>query len=110
MITIASCILFLAFYALYYTSKRVPLSHGLGIEKWMRKNQNPTKILGITLLVTAYLLWISICSFGAGTLLFVIELMTIGSLIIILKPLKIIRGKALIFLFVIVEILEIYYA
>lgn len=110
MITITSSILFLAFYALYYTSKRVPLSYTLSFEKWMQKNQKSTKISGIILLITAYFLWIYTTGLGVGTLLFAIELMTIGSLIILLKPLKFIGIKSLFFLFIIIEFFEIYYA
>lgn len=110
MITIAVCILFLAFYTLYYTSKRVRLSYNIGFEKWMKKNPNPTKIIGITLLATAYVLWISATALGVGSLLFVIALMTIGSLIVILKPLKIIPIQTIIALFAIIGIIEIYYS
>jgi hypothetical protein len=110
MITITSSILFLAFYTLYYTSKRVPLTYNFGFEKWMRKNPTPTKITGITLLVLAYILWLYIASVGSGTLLFIIELMTIGSLIVILKPLKIIAPKSIILLLFVIGFVEMYYS
>ena len=110
MITIAVCILFLAFYTLYYTSKRVRLSYNIGFEKWMQKNPSFTKTIGITLLATAYVLWISATAFGVGSLSFVIALMTIGSLIVILKPLKIIPVQTIIALFAIIGIIEIYYS
>ncbi|MGQ7946838.1 hypothetical protein [Flavobacterium sp. WC2509] len=110
MITIANSILFFAFYTLYYTSKRVPLTYNLGFEKWLQRNPNSTKIIGISLLVTSYLLWVFITAFGVGTLLFVIALMTIGSLIVILKPLQIIPLKTILLLFIIIEFLEIYYS
>ncbi|MES2574192.1 MAG: hypothetical protein V4572_04575 [Bacteroidota bacterium] len=110
MITIAISILFLAFYALYYTSKRVHLSYNLGFENWMKKNPKSTKIIGITLLVVAYLLWICVTAFGVGTLLFFIALMTIASLIVILKPLKITSPKTVLLLFSIMGLLEVYYS
>lgn len=108
MITIASCILFLGFYTSYYTSKRVPLSYNLGFEKWMQKNQIQTKIIGLSLFFTAYLLCIYSRALGSGSLLFFIELMTIGSLIIILKPLNIISNKTILLLFIIMGIIEMY--
>ncbi|WP_444660172.1 hypothetical protein [Flavobacterium columnare] len=110
MITIASSILFSSFYALYNTSKRVPLSYNSGLEKWMKNNPNSTKTIGLTLLVVAYILWVLATSFGVGTLLFVIELMVIGSFIVILKPLKIVNFEMLIILFSTILILEIYYS
>lgn len=109
MITIASLIVFLAFYTLYYTSKRAVLSYDLGFEKWMKKNPKQTKITGLVLLVTAYAIWLFTQSFGCGTLMFFIQLMTIGSLIIILAPLKKVNSKALIAVLIIIALLEFYY-
>jgi hypothetical protein len=110
MITIAVSLLFLAFYTLYSTSKRVPLSYNNGFEKWMKNNTNPVKIIGLILLVLSYILWVFATAFGAGTLLFFIGLMTIGSLFVILKPLKIINSKILLLLFVIMGFFEMYYS
>ena len=76
----------------------------------MKKNPNQTKITGILLLVTAYFLWISATALGVGSLLFVIALMAVGSLIVILKPLRIIPVKTILFLFIIMEAIEIYYS
>ncbi len=109
MITIASLIVFLAFYTLYYTSKRAVLSYDLGFEKWMKKNPKQTKITGLVLLVSAYAIWLFTQSLGCGTLMFFIQLMTIGSLIIILAPLKKVNSKALLALLVIATLLELYY-
>ncbi|WPO80323.1 hypothetical protein [Flavobacterium sp. KACC 22761] len=109
MITIASLVVFLAFYTLYYTSKRATLSYDLGFEKWMQRNPKQTKITGLFLLATAYTMWLFTKSLGCGTLMFFIQLMTVGSLIIILTPLKKINSKALLALLVFVAILEFYY-
>lgn len=109
MITLASLIVFLAFYSLYYTSKRATLSYDLGFEKWMQKNPKQTKVTGLILLMLAYFLWLYTQSICCGTLMFFIQLMTIGSLIIILTPLKKINGKAVFLLFLIVALFEFYY-
>ncbi|WP_264535879.1 hypothetical protein [Flavobacterium sp. N1736] len=109
MITIASLIVFLAFYTLYYTSKRAVLSYDLGFEKWMKNNPKQTKITGLSLLLLAYAFWLFTQSLGCGTLMFFIQLMTIGSLIVILSPLKKISNKAIIAIFIIVAVLELYY-
>lgn len=109
MITIASLIVFLAFYTLYYTSKRAALSYDLGFEKWMQKNPRQTKITGLLLLASAYSVWLFSQSLCCGTFMFFIQLMTIGSLIIILKPLKKVNSIALLLLFIIVALLEFYY-
>ncbi|QSW91108.1 hypothetical protein J0383_09935 [Flavobacterium endoglycinae] len=109
MITIASLIVFLAFYTLYYTSKRAALSYDLGFEKWMQKNPKQTKITGLILLLTAYIMWLFTQSLGCGTLMFFIQLMTIGSLIIILTPLKKVNSKVLLAILIIAALLEFYY-
>lgn len=109
MITIASLIVFLAFYTLYYTSKRATLSYDLGFEIWMKNNPKQTKITGLGLLLLAYSLWLFTKSLCCGTLMFFIQLMTIGSLIIILSPLKKINSKAIFALFTIVALVEFYY-
>lgn len=109
MITIASLIVFLAFYTLYYTSKRATLSYDLGFEKWMKNNPKPTKITGLILLLLAYSMWLFTKSLCCGTLMFFIQLMTIGSLIIILAPLKKISRFAIVAIFILVAILEFYY-
>ena len=72
MITIASLIVFLAFYTLYYTSKRATLSYDLGFEKWMKSNPKPTKYMGLGLLLLAYSLWLITQSLCCGTLMFLI--------------------------------------
>ncbi|KAF2339506.1 hypothetical protein [Flavobacterium tistrianum] len=109
MITIASLIVFLAFYTLYYTSKRAVLSYDLGFEKWMQRNPKQTKIVGLTLLLSAYAMWLFTQSLGCGTLMFFIQLMTVGSLIIILTPLKKINSKLLLALLIFVAATELYY-
>ncbi|MCI9845301.1 hypothetical protein [Flavobacterium pectinovorum] len=110
MISIASLIVFLAFYTLYYTSKRAVLSYNLGFEKWMQKNPKQTKVTGLVLLSTAYGFWLFTQSLGCGTLLFFIQLMTIGSLIVILTPLKKISRITLLIIFIIIALLEFYYS
>lgn len=109
MITLASLIVFLAFYTLYYTSKRAVLSYDFGFEKWMKNNPKQTKITGLLLLTTAYAMWLFTQSLCCGTLMFFIQLMTIGSLIIILAPLKKVNSKALIAVLIIIALLEFYY-
>lgn len=109
MITTASLIVFLAFYTLYYTSKRAALSYDLGFEKWMQRNPKQTKITGLFLLGTAYAMWLFTKSLGCGTLMFFIQLMAVGSLIIILTPLKKVNSKALLALLLFIALLEFYY-
>lgn len=109
MITIASLLVFISFYMFYYTSKRAVLSYDYGIEKWMNNNPKETKISGLVLLLCSYSLWLISKSLGSGTLFFFIQLMTIGSLIVILSPLKVLNSKIVAILFVLAGLLEFYY-
>jgi len=109
MTTIASLIVFLAFYILYYTSKRAVLSYDSGFEKWMQKNPKQTKIIGLVLLLCSYGFWLFTQSLGSGTLMFFIQLMAIGSLIVLLAPLKKISLTTLLILFILIALLEFYY-
>ena len=109
MITIASLFVFISFYMFYYTSKRAVLSFDYGFEKWMSNNPKQTKITGLVFLLLAYSLWLSTTALCSGTLFFFIQLMTIGSLIVILTPLKVINNKAVILLFILAGLLEFYY-
>jgi len=93
----------------YYTSKRAVLSYDYSFEKWMNNNPKQTKITALIFLLLAYSLWLFSKATGSGTLLFFIQLMTIGSLIILLKPLKVINPKVITVLFILVGLLEFYY-
>lgn len=109
MITIASLFVFISFYMFYYTSKRAVLSFDYGIEKWMNNNPVQTKITGLTFLLIAYFMWLFVKSLGSGTLFFFIQLMAIGSLIVVLSPLKALNSKTVVILFIITGLLEFYY-
>ncbi|WP_348798684.1 hypothetical protein [Flavobacterium adhaerens] len=110
MITLAIFILFVAFYALYYTSKKATLTYNHSIEKWMKNHPSQTKFFGVSLLIIAYLIWVATTAFGVGSLVFSIALMTIGSLIVILKPLEYITFKNIFLLFILIGIIEFYYS
>lgn len=109
MITIAGLFVFISFYMFYYTSRKALLSYDYGFEKWMNNNPGPTKISGLAVLLLAYSLLLFTKALGTGTLLFFIQLMTIGSLIVILSPLKVINSKAVAILFIVSALIEIYY-
>ena len=95
MISFVIIILTLAFYIFYNTSERSVKNHVLGFEKWIQKKKGLAKITGLAMLTIAYLILSHFFGFGAGSLLFFIILMTFGSLIIVLTPLKMINYKNL---------------
>lgn len=85
------------------------MSYDYGFEKWMQRNPKQTKITGLCLLLVAYSLWLLTAALGSATLFFFIQLMTVGSLVVILTPLKVINNIGIIILFAAAGLLEFYY-
>lgn len=106
MFSITSIILFLGFYTLYNTSKKASLYTTFKMEKWFHRNENSGKIIGVLLLLIPFIILIPYRGLGSGILIWFILLMTIGSLTIIITPIKIINYKTLIFIFLTGLILE----
>lgn len=95
MISSVIIILSLAFYLFYNTSERSVKNHVLGFEKWIQKKKGFAKITGLFMLTIAYLILLFYFGIGTGSLLFFIILMTFGSLIIVLTPLRMVNYKNL---------------
>jgi hypothetical protein len=108
MITIASILVFMGFYAFYYTSKRAVLHYDYGFEQWMQNNTKPTKTIGCSCLILAYSFLVFSNALGSGTLIFFIQLMVIGSLIVLLTPLKKIKNKIILAIFITALLFEMY--
>lgn len=109
MVSIASLLVFIAFYALYNTSKRAHLSNVFPLEKWIQENPKYSKITGLSLLFLGYAILLFEKAIGCSTLIFFIQIMTIGSLVVILAPLRIINNKFIIALFTISIFIEFYH-
>ena len=88
MTLLATILVFIGFYALYYTSKKAVLHYDNNFELWMKQNPKQSKNIGLLFLIGAYTFLVFSNALGTGTLIFFIQLMTIGSLVIILRPLK----------------------
>lgn len=105
MITLALILLFIGSYALYNTSDKAILANR-DFEKWCKKNKTISKIgalviFGITLVI-------SIFHYGltSGILFWFFSITLMLSLIVTLNPLKLIKPKTVVFLFVITLIFE----
>lgn len=108
MISIASLLVFFGFYTLYNTSQKAYLSNTLTVEKWLQNNPKPSKLIGLGLLITAYLILLLEKAIGSSALIYLIQIMTIGSLVVILAPLKIINYKLILGMFFLVVFFESY--
>ncbi|MFB9058024.1 hypothetical protein ACFFU9_14860 [Mariniflexile ostreae] len=108
MISITFLILFMAFYVAYCSSKKTVTYSHFGFETWTDKHPEKGKKLALSLfLITIVLSYITF-GFGAGLLVFFIYLMTLGSLIVILNPLKLLKPTPLGILFVLVVYIEVF--
>ena len=107
MIAFISLNIFLGFYVLYNTSKKATLASNLQIERWIQQNPKPSRLLGLAMLALAYGFLISLKAIGVSSLIYFIQLMTIGSLIVILAPLRIINYKFVLGLFSLAILIEI---
>ncbi|RVT79702.1 hypothetical protein EOD40_00915 [Flavobacterium sufflavum] len=108
MISIISLTVFLAFYVLYNTSKKATLSSNFQIERWIQHYSKASRFIGIGILAIAYSFLIALKAIGSATLIFIILIMTIGSLVVILAPLKIINYKLILGMLFLAIFFEIY--
>ncbi|MBK0369399.1 hypothetical protein [Flavobacterium agrisoli] len=109
MVTIASLLVFIAFYAYYNTSKRAPLHEGTNVEQWLRSKPKQARRIALCFLVLSFTLLLSQKAIGSSSLIFMIQLMTIGSLVVVLAPLKVINPKIIAGVFTLSLFLEFIY-
>lgn len=106
MITLSVLLVFIGFLALYLGSKRLELNFDWPIISWVRRQNINTKGAGVALFLMAALLSIQLWGVAAGILFFFIQLMTIGSLIVLLMPLQVLNYKFIMTLVVISFFIE----
>ncbi|MBU2913260.1 MULTISPECIES: hypothetical protein [Reichenbachiella] len=95
MVTLTVILVAIGFYFFYQTSERAYPSRTLRVERWMYMKQQPAKSLGAICLITAIFPAIAHWGAVAGVLFFLVTLMTVGSLIVLLTPLRIIGYRSL---------------
>ncbi|MEP5365271.1 MAG: hypothetical protein ABJQ37_15575 [Reichenbachiella sp.] len=106
MITLSVLLVFIGFFVLYMGSRRVELSLNWPLVQWVRRQNINTKGAGIALFLMAALLSVQLWGVAAGVLFFFIQLMTIGSLIVLLTPLQVLNYKFIMTLVVISFFIE----
>ncbi|PIB34778.1 hypothetical protein BFP72_04845 [Reichenbachiella sp. 5M10] len=89
MVTLNLILIWISFYLFYLTSTRVQIDRSLSIEKWMHNHAPIAKTLGAILMCLSLALSIVLWGTGSGSLFFFVMLMTIGSLVTIISPLRI---------------------
>ncbi|WP_461533639.1 hypothetical protein [Sinomicrobium sp.] len=96
MTTLIVIIAFMGFYAFYNASKRAVLSQSWWIAQWLQSHRPTSLALGWCMVLVGILLSVMHYGFGAGICAFVVVLMTVGSLIVIVSPLKFISYRAVV--------------
>ena len=85
----------IGFYAFYLTSDRIAIDRSTWVSSWVFSNKTTGKAIGFLLLLVSMRLAIEVYGLAAGLCVFFILLMTMASLIIVLKPLKIVGYKSI---------------
>ncbi|MEL4308024.1 DUF3325 family protein [Joostella sp. CR20] len=107
MISFVILLVFFGFYAFYSTSKRAVLNNSK-IDLWLQQKYSPLKLTGLLLLIISLGITILVKGFGAGTLLWIVILMTVGSLVVLITPLRTIHFKTLFVLFIFSVLVELF--
>ena len=107
MITIGALLAFLGFFAGYNTSQKAVLTGNSKIEIWLRQNAPNSRAAGLLLLIAGLVVLVMSKGIGAGTFVFFVMLMTFGSLIVLLSPLRIVTLKTAAFAFALALAVEL---
>lgn len=86
MPVLAFLILFLGFYVLYNTSRRVVLQKN-SIVLWIQKHAMFSKITGLLFISISFYLYLVQYGFGSGIFLALLVLTAVSSLVVLLFPL-----------------------
>lgn len=107
MTTLLFFISLIGFFLLYNTSKKVKLKRSFLLEEIAQKNPKYSKITGMSLISLALIGSILYWGMGAGIFAFFVVLMTVGSAVVLMAPLKYLRHKLVAVLFVVSFIVEL---
>ncbi|GGF27152.1 hypothetical protein [Echinicola rosea] len=107
MITITVLIALAGFVCFYITSKRAVLTKELPLVKWGQQQPLMAKRVGSALLIIGGALSIVALGIGAGIFAYSVVLMTVGSLVVLLNPLRVLDPKVLVLMFTVSLLLEL---
>src|SRR5690606_34127381 len=84
---------FLGFYIVYNTSEKSIKNPSFGFEHWVERKKGASKLWALLLFLVSFAIFYSLFGFGSGTFFFVVTLMALGSLVLLLTPLKLIKPR-----------------
>jgi hypothetical protein len=95
MVSLSIILALVGFYMLYSTSKRAKLILQYNFQKWITKNPKKGKTIGLSLLIFSLLINILSVGFGSGIFSFLVIIMTMGSLVVLISPIRFFNISAL---------------
>ena len=108
MATAIFSIIFIGFHLWYTSSAQKDMAHPLRIEKWVVGHIGASRSASAAVLILALLLCGAHWGTGAGTLTFFVVLMTLGSLVVLLAPLGLLKFRTLVPVFGVSLLCEIF--
>jgi len=90
-LTLTNLLVFAGFYLWYATSKRARVAETFGFESWALRQKRQARVLAGSLLLGGLFTAAASYGLGAGIFLYLVVLMTLGSLIILLYPLNLLN-------------------
>jgi len=106
MISLTILLNILGFYLLYTTSDKMDSQTLLGFEAKLVQHKRTAKIIGIALLLLSCVGCVMAFGLASGIFSFIIYVMTFGSLIVLLAPLKLVNMKTLALFMVLSVVVE----
>ena len=106
MVTGISLLVFIAFYLLYSTSKKMYPISNLGFEEFTGEHEKASKYISLALMILSLGLSCLYWGMSSGIFAFFILLMTVASLVILLAPLRLLNYRFLAIVFACCFIIE----
>lgn len=107
MATLLIFLLTFTFFMLYSTSNRADLQFDYPLQRWFHTHKKKTQRLGLLLLLLSFILYVKVWSVS-GIFAWLIGLMTVGSLIVVLMPLRVLSFKKVMVLFLCSLLIELF--
>ncbi|WP_115867449.1 hypothetical protein [Marinoscillum furvescens] len=107
MVTISSLVSLLGFWLAYQSSDRAALGTSKNqLESWARSYRQQMKVVSICVLFSGLLSYVYALGVGAGSMAFVMTISVLGSLVVLISPLRLVSRRMVLVLYVVSFCLE----
>lgn len=108
MITVFSLLCFMSFFACYNSSTRADLFVDYPGQEWLQSHKETARAIGLVLMGIAALLFIVVMK-TTGFYFLIVAMMCFASLTVLLMPLRLLKFRTTLVLFIIALTLEIFF-